>query len=418
MVDLAVDERLPELLPDLAPPLIHGVAELTHRTFAGQAPAALFQWVDHGGATLAEAAAQALDCSILHQLCFERAEGLARQTDALGLCQVFRVRGGYSTARPQSLRVLAFMEPGDLMVNAPLDFLIRDANIQLDLVFLLPDRDLPEAVPDHDVAFIGGGDLGAPAALARRAALFERWPRPVLNDPHRVAQLARVELTATLADAPGIVSPRCERVARERLPGGLPLPFPVLIRPVGSHAGTDLAKIEDAAGLAAYLQAVVVPQYYVSRFEDYRSPDGSFRKFRVAFIEGAPFLCHMGVSSHWMIHYLNAGMTGDAAKRQDEAQAMATFDTGFARRHALAFAALTGRIGLDYFTIDCGETQDGALLVFEADAEAIVHAMDPPDLFAYKQPQMARVFDAFAALLHRRAAACTSPRTGSLPVYA
>ncbi len=33
----------------------------------------------------------------------------------------------------------------------------------------------------------------------------------------------------------------------------------------------------------------------------------------------------------------------------------------------------------------------------------IVHAMDDPDLFPYKLPQMRRVFAAFRALLHQRA---------------
>ena len=55
-------------------------------------------------------------------------------------------------------------------------------------------------------------------------------------------------------------------------------------------------------------------------------------------------------------------------------------------------------------TAICAETRDGRLLVFEADAAAIVHLMDPPDLFPYKQPQMRRVFAAFEDLLRRRVA--------------
>ncbi len=83
---------------------------------------------------------------------------------------------------------------------------------------------------------------------------------------------------------------------------------------------------------------------------------------------------------------------------------MATFETGFARRHAKAFSALHKRLGFDYYSIDCAETRDGRLLVFEADAAAIVHLMDPPDLFPYKQAPMQRVFEAFRKLLVRRMA--------------
>jgi hypothetical protein len=63
------------------------------------------------------------------------------------------------------------------------------------------------------------------------------------------------------------------------------------------------------------------------------------------------------------------------------------------------------RLGFDYYSIDCAETPDGDLLLFEADAAAIVHLMDPPGLFPYKQPQMHKVFAAFEALLRRRGGA-------------
>jgi hypothetical protein len=43
------------------------------------------------------------------------------------------------------------------------------------------------------------------------------------------------------------------------------------------------------------------------------------------------------------------------------------------------------------------------LLIFEADNTAVVHDMDPPDIFPYKLPQMRKVFDAFAAMLDHRA---------------
>ena len=67
-----------------------------------------------------------------------------------------------------------------------------------------------------------------------------------------------------------------------------------------------------------------------------------------------------------------------------------------------ALGAIVARISLDYFIVDCAETRDGRLLVFEADNTAIVHDMDPPEVFPYKSPQMRRIFDAFAAMIERR----------------
>ncbi|HMK67167.1 MAG TPA: hypothetical protein VK433_01370, partial [Stellaceae bacterium] len=132
-------------------------------------------------------------------------------------------------------------------------------------------------------------------------------------------------------------------------------------------------------------------------------PDGLFRKYRIVLIEGRPYASHGAISSHWMIHYLNAGMRESAEKRAEEARWMAEFDHDFALRHGDALRALAERVGLDYFAIDCGETPDGRLLIFEVDVAMIVHAMDPPDLFPYKQPAMQKLFAAFRAMLGRRA---------------
>jgi hypothetical protein len=104
-----------------------------------------------------------------------------------------------------------------------------------------------------------------------------------------------------------------------------------------------------------------------------------------------------------MVHYLNAGMTESAAKREEEARFMTTFDHDFAMRHEAALGAIAERVGLAYFAIDCGELKDGRLLLFEADVAMIIHAMDPPDMFPYKGPQMRKVFAAFDAMLRKYA---------------
>jgi hypothetical protein len=83
---------------------------------------------------------------------------------------------------------------------------------------------------------------------------------------------------------------------------------------------------------------------------------------------------------------------------------MRGFDELFLPRHRRALTEMIERVGLDYFTIDCAENQAGELLIFEADNTAVVHNMDSPDHFPYKPPQMRKIFEAFARMLHRRAA--------------
>ena len=388
-----------ELQPGLALPLVHGTAELAHRAYAGAAADALFAHVDRPGRTAGENAALALDIATACQLTFRREQGLAIQAEALGACQLFRVAREATVHGPAPLRLLALMRPGDLMANAPLDFITRHLNVQLDLLYLLPGAVMPAAVPDHDVLYVGGGNL---ATLGQRLDLFRHWPRPVLNHPARVDGLARDSLAAALACIPGVLSPSCVRLMRQGLTAEA-VAYPALVRPVGSHAGADLAKLHGPNELAAYLQSSKADEFYVTAFVDYHSEDGLFRKYRVAMVDGAPFLCHMGVSEHWMVHYLSAGMSTHADRREDEARAMAEFETGFAARHGAALAALHDKIGLDYVMLDCAEAPDGRLLVFEADAEAIVHLMDPPDLFPYKPAPMRRLFAGFEAMLRRRA---------------
>jgi len=181
------------------------------------------------------------------------------------------------------------------------------------------------------------------------------------------------------------------------------LQFPIIARPRGSHAGVGLAKVDDRAAIGRYLAERTEQEFFVSRFVDYASEDGLFRKYRVAFVEGRPYACHMAIADRWDIWYLNAGMTDSAAKRREEETFMLTFDIGFARRHATALAGMAERIALDYFTIDCAENQRGELLIFEADNTAVVHNMDSPELFPYKPPQMRKIFEAFAAMLYGRA---------------
>jgi hypothetical protein len=252
-------------------------------------------------------------------------------------------------------------------------------------------------------------------ALRKIDAVAQRWPRPLLNPPRLVGNLDRDKLHRMLAGIEGLVIPRTLAAARERLRIAAQaaevlseldaeLAFPLIVRPRGSHAGFGLAKLDSGAALTRYLERRDEHEFFVSRFVDYASEDGLFRKYRVVFVEGRPFACHMAIADRWDIWYLNAGMSESSAKRLEEETFMRTFDIGFGRRHETALASLAERIGLDYFIIDCAETKEGSLLIFEADNTAVVHNMDPPAVFPYKAPQMRKIFDAFAAMLERRAA--------------
>ncbi|MGI4954055.1 MAG: ATP-grasp domain-containing protein [Janthinobacterium lividum] len=425
----AAECRVPSLSSALQPPLVFGAATLTTAAMHGAGLPALCALVQRAGA---EPAGLIYDTGLVHQIAFRPDEARRFQAAALDSSSLFRVRRATlarvqgkplsrtpvanapcpGTSGPAPVRVLALMSPGDLMANTPLDFVTNHLDVQLDLLFMRPGQALPETVPEHDVMICASSEPD-PATLDAMSRLYQAWPRPVLNNPACLPLLARDRLPAVLGDIPGLLCPATAVVAREGLEaaggGRVALEdvaacggFPVLVRPVGSHAGIGLEKVEGPDALAAYLRRTPDAQFYVTEFVDYGGADGLFRKYRVGFIEGEAFLCHMAASEHWMVHYLNAGMAESPAKRALEAEAMAGFDAGFGARHAAAFRALHAALGFDFYSLDCGELPDGRLLVFEADQAAIIHLMDPVDLFPYKHVQMRRVFTAFEAMLRRR----------------
>ena len=390
-----------------------GLAALMRMTLSGADMGSLgVQLIARAGDDPRAADANALmDLSTILQLRGDRELGLNIQRQALAIQQLYSPpmgRGKLDRAAA-GIRLLAIMGEGDLMANSPIEFLLEDEDVALDIVYVTDKLDLPAHLPEHDVLFvaIAESEQNIPLLLKIRTAI-NNWPRPVLNLPERIATLSRDNNGARLKSVPGLDMPTTVKVGRQALEqvargeAAMMLDdgdFPVIVRPVDSHAGQGLEKLIDAGALAAYLNEMKNSEFYVSRFVDYRSPDGQFRKYRIVLIEGRPFICHMGISDHWMIHYLNAGMAESAEKRAEEARFMSDFDTDFAVRHRDAFRQINERIGLDYLGIDCAESAGGALLIFEVDSCMIVHAVDPVDVFPYKQPQMHRVFAAFRQML-------------------
>lgn len=295
-------------------------------------------------------------------------------------------------------RLLALMTTGDLMVNAPLPLLLEGSDIELTLLYLLPDEPLPERLPQHEVLYVAISESDRTQMMLQQLQLsLASHARPLLNQPARIAQTGRDHAHRLLAGSAHVLMPTTDRLTRQALGTHAPADtmFPLIIRPVDSHAGNELDKIDDPAGLNRYLAASARDEFFVARFIDYRSGDGLYRKYRIVLIQGRPYAGHMAVSTHWMIHYLNADMTLHAGRRAEEAGFMAGFDSHFAARHAQALTDIAIRFGLDYLVIDCAEAEDGRLIVFEVDPGAVIHLMDPQTLFPYKQAPMQALFTAF-----------------------
>jgi glutamate/tyrosine decarboxylase-like PLP-dependent enzyme len=394
-----------------APPQTLGLSYLAQRIFDQDDINPIWSKLVDRATVNPQDAGAFLDISIILQLTGQPENGLEIQRQALQMSPLYRRVHGDGTG----LRILALAAPGDMMANTPVEFLLEGSNAELHLLYVGPGLPVPETIPDHDVAFLAIGESTAnQAILAGLKQSISLWPQVVVNGaPQRIAALSR-DVVSDMFGSGRVLSPVTRRLARATVMGviqGLSQledhlsgeGFPIIIRPIDSHAGRGLEKIDDADELAAYLDAQPAAEFYLSPFVDYRSADGLFRKQRIAFIGGVPYASHMAISDHWMVHYLSAGMAERAERREEEEAFMTDFDIDFAARHAEAFAELHAAFGLDYFAIDCGETPDGRLLLFEADVAMIVHAMDCETLYPYKKPAMRKLFDAFLA--HLEAAA-------------
>ena len=400
------------------PPTPLGVPMLCQMAFDGLDLAPVWNHLTERVAADPSDAAALLDLSTIAQMQGRLQERIAFQTAALKLHRIYRQPAALMTKRP--LRVLTLMAPGsamassNFMTNTPLEFMLENSNIVLNMLYVVPGAPLPE-LPQHDVAFVAADETPENQPVLREiGGIVRSWPCPVLNAPERIARLTREGTWELLQSSPHLVIPKSARINRAQLAsivrGEVAIEsilcghdFPIIMRPTWSHYGRGLMKLENVSAIDAYLREWLDTEFYIAPFVDYRSQDKLYRKYRIALIGGRPFACHMAISQHWMIHYANADMNNDAAKRVEEASFMADFDNDFAVRHAAAFKTIAERSGLDYLQIDCGETQDKTLLVFEVGTGMIVHAMDPPDLFPYKRPQMKKVFEAFQRMLKNAA---------------
>jgi glutathione synthase/RimK-type ligase-like ATP-grasp enzyme len=350
-----------------------------------------------------------MNLSVVVQCFGQRDVGLSIQALALQQQRIYRLA---AATQPSRVRLLLLSVPGDISANTPLDCLLENSDVDLIYYYVTPGNPLALPIPEHDALFVAicEADENRETLTTLEHALVH-WPKPVINKPQFIPPTGREAASKLLQNIPGLLIPPTMHAARSGLQdiatGKTILygqfadcDYPVIVRPVGSHAGRDLAKIESADELAAYLAKVADEEFFVSPFIDYSGRDGLFRKYRVALIDEKPYACHMGVSSNWMIHYVNAGMYEDARKREDEKSFMEHFDD-FARRHRAALDAICQRTRLDYVCIDCAETQDDQLLIFEVDHTMVVHAMDPENLFPYKQVHMEKVKTAFLDFLYR-----------------
>ena len=388
-----------------------GVAALTRQAFDGADLSQVATSLLISASKNPEDAAALMDLSVIEQLKGNLHGGLDYQATALEKSQMFQI----PPAGKADLTLLVLAAPIHMGGNTPVEFLLHGSSVRIITCYVTPHTELPDPLPEHDLVFVAApGDSGDTLQFLQKIdRQISGFDCPIINYPQRIENLERDRLGHLLADVPGLLTTITTRATRSELlsiaAGGKIKTtdpkiegFPQVIRPVGSHAGQFLSRISNSEALEAYLKDCTKSEFFCTPYIDYRSDDGQFRKYRIVFVDGEPFPCHMAIADQWAVWYMNAEMSGNPTKRKEEERFMTCFDEGFGARHRECLTEITKRIDLEYFGIDCAEDQNGNLIVFEADNALIVHDMDCEILYPYKKPQMQKIFDAFEASLFSR----------------
>ena len=313
-----------------------------------------------------------------------------------------------AAVRPESrVLVLTTAEGG----NTPFRYLLpRDRYTRINWFIEYASPGQAAELPDYDVVFnaIGDPDLAGPTR-ANVTAFLKVCERPVLNPPAQVARTARHLAHALLAGLEGVMAPPATRVAgRELDASGLAgaaaragFAPPLLMRPVGSHGGKGLVRIETIEALAATRLARDA-EAYLTAYRDFRSADGFYRKYRMIFVDRVAYPYHLAISRDWLVHHGSAGMAGDPARIAEELAFLFNPEDAIGPAALAAVRAIGRRLDLDYAGLDFAVLPDGQVLVFEANAAMLVHpeAQDGP--FAHKNPFVQTILSAFQAMLASR----------------
>lgn len=317
----------------------------------------------------------------------------------------------HCTKDPPEARVLLIGGAGEC--NVPTKYLFGTDRFETIAIYLQPrdgDADDPLAplagLPPFDIVFnaVGDADQGAPF-LDQVELICGHLGCPVLNPPRLIAPTRRDRSDALFRDMPGLVAPSTGRRTSadlRALAAAGRLAHPLLVRPPGSHGGTNLQRIDDAAALASYLDATPVPEHYVSDFWDYRNADGHYRKYRLIFVDRQVYAYHLAIADDWLVHYWRADMGQSAWKLQEEETFLSDYRNVFAGAAGDTVRAVARRLDLDYGGIDCSLLPDGRVLLFEANASMLVHLGDTPDEPAFKFRYVPRIADAVAEMVARR----------------
>jgi glutathione synthase/RimK-type ligase-like ATP-grasp enzyme len=209
--------------------------------------------------------------------------------------------------------------------------------------------------------------------LASLKQLLRGVPARVINPPDAVLRSTRDQVAELLAGIDGLIAPKTVRLRGDapdmaaRTLAGAGVELPIILRQAGTHGGKIVGVFDSIEQAIDALESG--RDHIATRFVDFRSEDGLYRKFRVFFIGNRRILRHMLIYDNWIVHgHARYEFMVPRPELIAEERAMFENDSPFAPRVEAVFDAVRSRMPLDFFGMDFALTRDGQVLLFEANA--------------------------------------------------
>lgn len=231
--------------------------------------------------------------------------------------------------------------------------------------------------------------------LESLAKVLRRNRARLINRPESVLASTRDRVARRLQGIDNMIVPRTallrggKGITAERMLGKAGIVPPVIIRRPGTHRGESLQLCKTIAEASVLLEKP--GDYVATQFVDFRSADGLYRKYRVFFIGRHQILRHLLVSESWNVHAdARFDFMAERSELIAEERTLFESDAPFAPKVQAVLDAVRERMPLDFFGMDFGLTQDGRVVLFEANATMSF----TPNLVVPKFEHLASRFDA------------------------
>lgn len=281
-------------------------------------------------------------------------------------------------------------------------------------VTLVPTREQNLKLVKPDIIFneISSPETHGRTIKASYTVLERLSEKPVINHPDKINQTKRHHIYELLHEIPGLYCPKTIMVTpqtRDELASYVLEQFAdqeVIIRESGTHGGETMLRWQPQRPVSE-LDIFSIDgkrSFYISEYVDTALSDGLYRKYRIAVVDGVPFIRHLLIHEHWMVHAsARRFMHTRKDLRQEEIDCLVRFPTDLKCKIAEVVEAIYLALGLDYFGIDFAINNQEQMVIFEVNANMnmLINTEATPNVW---EAPIAKIVEAITTMIKQRVA--------------